>query len=181
MLYWEPFASQTQDGQIQLDGCFWFFIWKGLSSPGSMLFHLQLSNQNFFYEKSLAWKSSNRWKVKDYRFNDAYTVPIHVKYMICISWQPLTCSTSDFCHRLNMTMMTFFHVLYQLINLQQSFCVIYLLIYHKYRKMRCERLVCYEKYRISGYLRIMFCPRILVLNRVLNLREWIFTKSKWEL
>ena len=37
----------------------------------------------------------------------------------------------------------------------------------------CNGRVLWRIYRISGYLRVMFCPQILVLNRVLNLREWI--------
>ena len=37
-----------------------------------------------------------------------------------------------------------------------------------------EHFIIFEVYRISGYLRFMFCPWIPPLNRVLNLRDLIF-------
>ena len=36
-------------------------------------------------------------------------------------------------------------------------------------------------YRISGYLRVMFFPRFIPQNRVLNVRSEFFKKSQWEL
>ena len=90
------------------------FIWKGLSSLCSMPFDLKLSNQNFFLEKSLPWKSSNRWKgpgLPDFMMHIQYLSMSNIWYVYLDSlWldQLLIFFTGSW--QLDTVMMTFFHV-----------------------------------------------------------------------